>query len=73
MCSGYGFLIRIDTQILKNSLRRYIQKRTSQSTRSTAAPWRKGAYAAPRRLKKFRPRCVLKLFTIKSSTTWLRQ
>ena len=34
---------RRQPQILKNSLRRYIQKRMSQSTRRTATPWRKGA------------------------------
>ena len=34
---------RRQPQILKNSLRRYIQKRMSQNTRRTATPWRKGA------------------------------
>ncbi len=33
----------LQPQILKNSLRRYIQKRMSQNTRRTATPWRKGA------------------------------
>ena len=34
---------RRQPQILKNSLRRYIQRRMSQSTRRTATPWSKGA------------------------------
>ena len=34
---------RPSPQIRRNTLRRYIQKRISQSTKSTAAPWSKGS------------------------------